>query len=339
MSRSKNNNKTVSSWLIPAISLVILALFAGGAWLYVVQRDRVQAAAEENLDAIARLKVDQIVQWRNERLGDAAVLMENPYSSEALARWISGNRGDGTEQVLALFRSLRAHYRYSDIILVDPSGRMLLSLNGQTGNLGKEVSQAVGDSLRERRPLLSDLYAGTGEGVPHLDAIALLRAGNGNDSRALGAKSAEYVGAVILRCDAKDFLYPLLQSWPLPSRSGETLLVRRDGGDVLYLNDLLHQAHTALSLRIPLSRKDTPAVAAVMGKQGVFYGKDYRGVRVMAALAYLIAEMKPGLKILFMSGYTADVIAHQGILERGVSFVSKPFSMNALAEKVREVLG
>jgi hypothetical protein len=45
-------------------------------------------------------------------------------------------------------------------------------------------------------------------------------------------------------------------------------------------------------------------------------------------LAHLIAEMKPGLKILFMSGYTADVIAHQGILEEGVSFVSKPFSMN-----------
>ena len=39
-----------------------------------------------------------------------------------------------------------------------------------------------------------------------------------------------------------------------------------------------------------------------------------------------------------MSGYTADVIAHQGILDEGVSFVSKPFSMNALAEKVREVL-
>jgi hypothetical protein len=40
-----------------------------------------------------------------------------------------------------------------------------------------------------------------------------------------------------------------------------------------------------------------------------------------------------------MSGCTADVIAHQGILEQEVSFVSKPFSMNALAEKVREVLG
>jgi two-component system cell cycle sensor histidine kinase/response regulator CckA len=56
-------------------------------------------------------------------------------------------------------------------------------------------------------------------------------------------------------------------------------------------------------------------------------------------LALLIGELKPGLRILFMSGYTADVIAHQGLLDEGVSFVSKPFSINALAEKLRAALG
>jgi len=39
-----------------------------------------------------------------------------------------------------------------------------------------------------------------------------------------------------------------------------------------------------------------------------------------------------------MSGYTANVIAHQGILDHGVAFLQKPFSMGALAEKLREVL-
>jgi hypothetical protein len=39
-----------------------------------------------------------------------------------------------------------------------------------------------------------------------------------------------------------------------------------------------------------------------------------------------------------MSGYTADVIAHQGVLDDGVAFIQKPFSMNDLAEKVRGVL-
>ena len=55
-------------------------------------------------------------------------------------------------------------------------------------------------------------------------------------------------------------------------------------------------------------------------------------------LAERILAVKPGLKCLFMSGYTADVIARQGILEQGVKFISKPFSVRDLAAKVREVL-
>jgi two-component system cell cycle sensor histidine kinase/response regulator CckA len=42
---------------------------------------------------------------------------------------------------------------------------------------------------------------------------------------------------------------------------------------------------------------------------------------------------------LFTSGYTADVIAHHGILEEGMYFLQKPFSMQDLATKVREALG
>jgi PAS domain S-box-containing protein len=55
-------------------------------------------------------------------------------------------------------------------------------------------------------------------------------------------------------------------------------------------------------------------------------------------LAKMIREIKPELGCLFMSGYTADVIAHNGVLDEGVNFIHKPFSINDLAVKVREVL-
>ncbi len=47
----------------------------------------------------------------------------------------------------------------------------------------------------------------------------------------------------------------------------------------------------------------------------------------------------PGLKVLFMSGYSEDVIAHRGVLDEGVRFIQKPFSVQSLATKVREALG
>jgi len=55
-------------------------------------------------------------------------------------------------------------------------------------------------------------------------------------------------------------------------------------------------------------------------------------------LASRIAATVPRLKCLFMSGYTANVIAHHGVLDEGVHFMQKPFSSRELAAKVREVL-
>jgi YesN/AraC family two-component response regulator len=55
-------------------------------------------------------------------------------------------------------------------------------------------------------------------------------------------------------------------------------------------------------------------------------------------LAKNILSLCPRLKCLFMSGYTANVIAHQGVLDEGINFIQKPFSKGDLTVKVREVL-
>jgi CheY-like chemotaxis protein len=55
-------------------------------------------------------------------------------------------------------------------------------------------------------------------------------------------------------------------------------------------------------------------------------------------LAKALLSLYPGVKRLFMSGYTADVIAHHGVLEEGVHFIQKPFTLERLSTKIREVL-
>ena len=51
-----------------------------------------------------------------------------------------------------------------------------------------------------------------------------------------------------------------------------------------------------------------------------------------------IEKHYPAIKALFMSGYTADVIMHRGILQKNVNFLQKPFTVDKLVNKVREVL-
>ena len=55
-------------------------------------------------------------------------------------------------------------------------------------------------------------------------------------------------------------------------------------------------------------------------------------------LAKSLASLRPDLKQLFMSGYTANVIAHHGVLDEGMHFIQKPFAMRDLAAKLRETL-
>ena len=55
-------------------------------------------------------------------------------------------------------------------------------------------------------------------------------------------------------------------------------------------------------------------------------------------LAKRLSSLYPKMKVLYMSGYVENVISHHGILEKAIEYIQKPFTVNDLARKVREVL-
>ncbi len=99
----------------------------------------------------------------------------------------------------------------------------------------------------------------------HLDIAAPVQIDNSNKA------------VLIFTIDPSTFLYPLIQSWPTPSKTSETLLLRREGDSILYLNELKHAHGAALRLKQPLSEESLPPLDAVNGKLESFEGKDYAG--------------------------------------------------------------
>ncbi len=245
------------------------AILGGGLWLYRVERRQVQTEAASRLAAIGRLKADSIATWRSERIADASSLTESPLSADALRAALHAGAADA-----ALAAHLRvAHHTEgcADILLTDAEGEPVASAAGVAG-MGVEARHAVRSALHERLPVLTDLYLDPRLGAVRLDAVAPL----------FDPHTGVPLGAVVFANQADSFLYPMIRSWPTPSASGESLLVRRDGDSALYLNDLRHREGTALRLRIPLANREVPAVKAVLGLRGITEGIDYRGAQVLS---------------------------------------------------------
>jgi signal transduction histidine kinase len=262
-------------WFVAVLVLVIALVLAGSNWFYRVQEQQLRQDAEDKLQTIVQLKKEQVNTWRMDRLGDASVLMENTLFGEMLERLMEVKGDPDTESILAMFRSMHQHNHYSDVILVDPGGQMRLSLGGGFDQISEHLPQSLAVAFEEQRPLLTDFQKGSNQN-PFIAVITPFFTHTGTGS--------EPLAAVILVDDPRQFLYPLLQSWPTPSISSETQLVRREGETVLFLNELRHWEGAPLTFSLPLDDAESPVARAAMGMEGVFHGRDYRGVPVLAAL-------------------------------------------------------
>jgi two-component system cell cycle sensor histidine kinase/response regulator CckA len=121
-------------------------------------------------------------------------------------------------------------------------------------------------------------------------------------------------------------------------RGAETVLVVEDQEQVLRLASLMLR-ESGYHVLTALSGREALRIAASFAEEihlvvSDVIMPDMNGKELFEHLS----AARPGLRILYMSGYPADVIGSQGLLESGVNFLRKPFSVRGLTSKVRHVL-
>jgi PAS domain S-box-containing protein len=253
--------------------LICLALIAGGLLYYQTEAQRIRHEKHNRLAAIGKLKVERIQEWRNERLRQIEAFAKSPFVIAAAQGWLQ-DRGNlhlenQLQNALVIQKEI---FSYNEMLLSDVSGHTILSTGLKTDTLNPREAEVIEMVLTYGSARLSDLFLTT-SGVAQLASASPIL-----------DKNSQPVAVIIARINATDSLYPLVELWPTPSKTAETLLVRRDGDDVLFLNQLRHMRDTALSFKKPIKTRDLPAVHGVLGNQGIFQGKDYRGEEVLADL-------------------------------------------------------
>ncbi|MDQ1237817.1 MAG: two-component system, cell cycle sensor histidine kinase and response regulator CckA, partial [Thermodesulfobacteriota bacterium] len=255
-----------------AVAVSSFLILAMGYLYYCMEANALRKKAYEELHAIAALKDDQINVWRRERMAGLRMLTGSPFFVDAMENFIANPDDlDLKSKFGKTLKSLVYAYRYHDALLLDPNGNIVLALNQDPHLKDIEAVSVANDAMTNHRIAFGDLYICSICGRIHLDIAAPILS---SDSR--------LVGLIVFRTDPETELYPLLQSWPVASKTAETLLVRRDGDDVVFLNDLRHRPESALKFKIPMSETDSAAVAAFRGQHHFLEARDYRGVDVLA---------------------------------------------------------
>jgi CheY-like chemotaxis protein len=121
-----------------------------------------------------------------------------------------------------------------------------------------------------------------------------------------------------------------------PAGHGQQILVVEDEPTMLELSVMMLEelGYEAIGAQTPNEAlriaKENPHISLLL-TDVVMPGMNGR------ELAHQLQEQHPQLKTLYMSGYTANVIAHHGVLEKGVHFIQKPFSLQDLGRKLEEI--
>jgi Signal transduction histidine kinase len=96
------------------------------------------------------------------------------------------------------------------------------------------------------------------------------------------------IGVILLDVNVKNSVEPVIRNWPGMGETGETLLARREGNNLVYLNDLRHKPGAALKFVSPLSSAvDIPSVLSSGGEEGIKESVDYRNVPVLSAYRHI----------------------------------------------------
>ncbi len=214
-----------------------------------------------------------------------------------------------------------------------PGEYVFLSVEDNGCGMAKEVQEQIFE------PFFTTKELGQGTGLGLATVYGIVKQNNGFITSYSEPGQGASFKIYLSRYDAPDGDVENKKDTYLQHGKGETVLVVEDEPAILrltgkILGDLGYVVHTAATVVEAIDLADAHRESIQLLITDVVM-PEMNG----RELAELLRARLPGLKYLFMSGYTASVMAANGVLDEGTNFIQKPFSNKDLAEKVYAVLG
>jgi len=262
-----------------AAGVAAVLVLAGLVYLSVVHVSGERTAAQElwrgRLTSMADDCSIAIARWVTASLADAEATASFPATRSVAASAARGKEAADREHLIPVLSGVVSSELFSGGWLLDADGNVLVS-GGGTSVPDAEVLQGLAKRIRAGHPVAEMERSRDGRVWTYFGAPV----------RASGSEGP-VLGSILFSSDPESFLFPLLRSEPLRTETGETLIVRADGDQVLFLGPLRHRAAAPLTFRVPRSMPRLAAVSAIEGRELFGEFTDYRGKPVFAATRHV----------------------------------------------------
>jgi hypothetical protein len=240
-----------------------------GHTYYVYEKKQVYDEKANELMAISRLKVEQLKQWKKERMSEA-LFFTTSYPNDSLARLsLQGNKAAASLYRGALQRMI-TDFRYRNIYLMNPAGQILLSVNPEQPVRCPLLEKLADAVCKTGKVHFSDLYYCQQDMSMHYDILAPVY-----------DREGRVKGILTFLINPHDYLYPLIMSWPTPTKTGEALLIRDEGDSVSILSPLRKQVKFDRPLAFSRQDNRLPIRQMIGHQKGYFEGNDYKGQKAL----------------------------------------------------------
>lgn len=267
--------KIRQNWIL-VIILVILSIIVL-TLTFIYSKTQTQKTINEfsiHLNTLSTLKSSQITIWLNERKVDGQTIQNDRSFSRSIGQLLLD-----PDDLITLkenqnrIQTLLLDPNYSSVFLVDSKENILIQVGNLDEKPGLSLSTKITETNITHEVELTDLYL-TKENTVRMDMIVPI----------YGGENEPAIAFLVYLIDPDPIFYPLIQSLPSNYETVETLLVRKDKGGALFLNELRFEENTALKLWLSSDNVSVPAIMAVNGTVGIVNGEDYRGAPVMASI-------------------------------------------------------
>lgn len=259
---------------------LICALLFLGYTIYKIETGKIVDAEIRNLETFAASEEEVIHKWHEDMINHGDLIYSSKIISNLFAAYLQNRSNSILKENLIDY--LRTHFRENNIIaglVLDNDLKTILNFSENHFQLSDNSIELIKQLKSSEHVYLSQPLLNIETNTPYQELIIAIESRN--------EKFSKIYGYLVLIVNLREGLYKQLNKNNISRSSYESILLKKNKDELVYLNDVKHVPNFALRLSTKVGAEEIPGKRLSHYEKGTIEGIDYRGEKVVAYISYL----------------------------------------------------